>query len=105
MHVSYSVTIPLSTRAGARNGKQNTRLQLPRTADEEMLRRILHGLSRRDCRAAEVVPEAFGLSRSSVSRRYVRATARKLAALQDRRLDRDDVVALMLDGIQFADSS
>jgi hypothetical protein len=49
------------------------RLQQPRAADEGMLRRILCGLSCRDYRtAAEAVPEAFGLSRSSVSRRYIR---------------------------------
>jgi len=64
------------------------RLQHPRAADEGVLRRILCGLSCRAYRtAAEAVPEAFGLSRSSISRRYVRATARKLQALQERRLD------------------
>jgi hypothetical protein len=65
-----------------------TRLQQPRAADEGVLRRILYGLSCRDYRtAAEAVPEAFGLSRSSISRRYIRATARKLQALQERRLE------------------
>lgn len=83
-----------------------TRLQQPRAADEGVLRRILYGLSCRDYRvAAEAVPEAFGLSRSSVSRRYIRATARQLAALQERRLDRDDVVALVLDGKRFAEDT
>ncbi len=87
--------VPLQTYA---------RLQEPRAADEGVLRRILYGLSCRDYRTcAEVVPEAFGLSRASVSRRYIRATARKLAALQDRRLDRYDIVALILDGKTFAD--
>lgn len=83
-----------------------TRLQQPRAADQGVLRRILYGLSCRDYRvAAEAVPEAFGLSRSSVSRRYIRATARKLAALQERRLDRYDVVALVLDGKRFAEDT
>jgi putative transposase len=83
-----------------------TRFQQPRAADESVLRRILYGLSCRDYRvAAEAVPEAFGLSRSSVSRRYIRATARKLAALQERRLDRYDVVALVLDGKRFAEDT
>ncbi len=80
-----------------------TRLQAPRAADEGVLRRILYGLSCRDYRAcAEAVPEAFGLSHSSLSRRYIRATARKLAALQERRLDGYDIVALVLDGKTFA---
>jgi transposase-like protein len=82
------------------------RLQQPRAADEGMLRRILYGISCRDYRAAaEAVPEAFGLSRSSVSRRYIRATARKLQALQERRLDQYDLVALILDGKTFADDT
>jgi len=80
------------------------RLQQPRAADEGMLRRILYGLSCRDYRtAAEAVPEAFGMSRSTISRRYIRATARKLQALQERRLDPYDIVALILDGKTFAD--
>jgi transposase-like protein len=44
----------------------------------------------------------YGLSRSSISRRHIRATARQLAALQERRLERYDVVALVLDGKRFA---
>jgi transposase-like protein len=81
-------------------------LQQPRAADEGVLRRILYGLSCRDYRAcAEAVPEAFGLSRSSISRRYVYATARKLQALQERRLDRDEFVALILDGKTFAEDT
>ena len=74
-------------------------LQQPRAADEGVMRRILCGLSCRDYRAcAEAVPEAFGLSRSSVSRRYIAATARKLQALQERRLDGYHFAALVLDG-------
>ncbi len=82
------------------------RLQQPRAADEGVMRRILYGLSCRDYRAcAEAVPEAFGLSRSSLSRRYIHATARKLQALQERRLDGYDFVALVLDGKTFADDT
>jgi transposase-like protein len=86
--------VPLQTYA---------RLQQPRAADEGVFRRILYGLSCRNYGAcAEAVPEAFGLSRSSLSRRYIKATARKLQALQERRLDGYDVVALVLDGKTFA---
>ncbi len=79
------------------------RLQTPRAADEGVLRRVLYGLSCRDYQiAAEAVPEAFGRSRSSISRRYVRATARKLQALQERRLNQETFVAVILDGKRFA---
>jgi putative transposase len=89
--------VPLQTYA---------RLQQPRAADEGTMRRILSGLSCRDYRAcAEAVPEAFGLSRSSMSRRYIAATARKLRALQERRLDGYRFVALVLDGKTFAEDT
>ena len=52
--------------------------------------------------AAEAVPEAFGLRRSSVSRRFIRASARELCRLQERRLDETEWLVLMLDGKTFA---
>jgi putative transposase len=79
------------------------RLQTPRAADVGLFRKVLLGLSCRDYRAsAEAVPEAFGLSASSVSRRFIRASAKQLQALQERRLDGYDFVALLLDGKTFA---
>lgn len=78
-------------------------LQTPRHADAGLFRRVLAGLSCRDYRAsAEAVPEAFGLSASSVSRRFIRASAKQLQALQERRLEDADLVALVLDGKTFA---
>lgn len=74
-------------------------LQAPRAADAGLFRKVLLGLSCRNYQAcAEAVPEAFGVSASSVSRRFIRASARQLQALQERRLERYDVVALVLDG-------
>jgi len=79
------------------------RLQVPRGLDEGVLRRILAGVSCREyARAAEAVPEAFGLSASTMSRRYIKASARHLAALSARRLDGYELVALFLDGKTFA---
>ncbi len=79
-------------------------LQTPRKMDEGLLSRMLKGIATRNYeRCAEAVPEAFGLSRSSVSRRYVKGTARKLAQFQERSLEGYDLVALFLDGKTFAD--
>lgn len=65
-------------------------LQTPRNMDDGLLRRLLKGIATRNYETcAETVPETFGLSSSTVSRRYVKATARKLA--------------LFLDGKSFAD--
>jgi putative transposase len=80
------------------------RFQQPRALDTGLLRRVLLGLScRRYAECAEAVPEAFGLAPSTVSRRYIRASARQLQALSERRLDGYDVVALLLDGKTFAE--
>jgi len=79
-------------------------LQVPRQLDEALLKRLLHGLACRQYEAcAEVVPQTFGLSASSVSRRFIRATARQLRRFQERDLSGYDLVALVLDGKSFAD--
>lgn len=79
-------------------------LQTPRQMDEGLLLRVLKGIATRNYEVcAQAVPEAFGVSRSAVSRRYVTATARKLAEFQERSLAGYDLVALFLDGKAFAD--
>jgi hypothetical protein len=68
--------VPLTTYAA---------LQQPRAHDVGLFRRVLGGISCREYAvAAEAVPEAFGLARSSVSRRFIRASARELRRLQER---------------------
>lgn len=84
--------------------KSLEQLQTPRSMDEGLLLRILKGLSCRDYReCAEAVPQAFGLSASTVSRRYIRASAKKLEAFCRRRLEAYDFAALILDGKRFAE--
>ena len=79
-------------------------LQQPREMDTGLLHKILGGLSTREYeRCAEAVPEAFGLSASTVSRRFKRASGRKLRELMERRLETYDLVALLLDGKTFAE--
>jgi len=58
-------------------------LQKPRNLDDGLLLRVLKGISNRNYEAcAETVPEAFGLSSSTVSRRFIKATAAKLKQFQ-----------------------
>ena len=86
--------VPLTTYAA---------FQSPRGQDIGLFRRVLGGLSCREyAAAAEAVPEAFGLARSSVSRRFIRASATELRRLQERRLDDADWLVLVLDGKTFA---
>jgi transposase-like protein len=79
-------------------------LQQPHQADGKLFLQLLRGLS---CRSygecAETIPGLFGLSPSSVSRRFLRASARKLQQLCERRLECYDLVALFLDGKTFAE--
>ena len=80
--------VPLATDA---------QLKTPRTADAGLCRNVLHEAW------AEAVPEAFGLSASSVSRRFMRASARKWRELSERRWGAEEVVVLCLDGKTFAE--
>jgi len=81
-------------------------LQTPRAADAGLFRKVLLGLSCRDyAAAAEAVPPAFGLSASTVSRRFIQASAKQLQALQERDFGAYDIVALVLDGKTFAQDS
>lgn len=74
-----------------------------------MVGAMLAGLSTRRYPAAlepvgsDVEAEAKGTSRSSVSRRFVRATADQLAELMGRRLDDERWLIVFIDGFSFAD--
>lgn len=81
-----------------------SRLQKPRGLDEGMMKKVLLGLTcGRYEETARTIPETFGISRSTVSRRTIRASARKLRMLMNRPLNQDDFVALFIDGKSFAE--
>lgn len=87
--------VPLSSYKG---------LQEPKGADEKLLMRVLHGLScRRYRECSEMVPEVFGMSSSTISRRFIKASENKLRQLQARRLDGYDFVCILIDGKTFDD--
>lgn len=80
------------------------RLQEPRGADTHLLGRVLRGLGCRNYQeTAALVPEVFGLSASTVSRRFIRASARRLQELLERDLSGYDFIALFMDGKTFGD--
>ena len=80
------------------------RLQRPRGLDEGVMKKVLLGLScGRYEETARSIPEAFGISRSSISRRTIRASARKLQELMTRPLNRADFVVLFVDGKSFSE--
>jgi putative transposase len=74
--------------------------------DELLLKRVLYGISCRNYEAAaESIPGAIGLSSTTVSRKFIEASAAKLRELQERDLGEDDFVALVLDGKTFAEET
>jgi transposase-like protein len=75
-------------------------------ADQALMKRVLYGISCRNYEAAaEAIPGAIGLSSSTVSRRFVAASAAQLRAFQERDLSDEDIAALFLDGKTFADDT
>jgi transposase-like protein len=74
--------------------------------DETLLRRVLHGISCRNYEgAAEAIPGAIGLSSSSVSRAFIKASAGELRKFQERDLSDQTFVTLFLDGKTFAEET
>jgi transposase-like protein len=72
--------------------------------DERVFLQMINGISaKRYEQAAELVPETFGISKSSVSRRFKGATTQKLKDLCERDLSGYDIVAMFLDGKHLAE--
>jgi len=95
-------------RARNKKGKCEIKLRTyekfkkPRKLDEEPFKKVLLGIScRRYEEAAQAIPEAYGLSASTISRRYIKVSSQKLKELQERRLDEYDIVAILIDGKTF----
>jgi len=79
------------------------KLQQPLEGDKNLLVKVLNGLScHKYAEAAQKVPEVFGLSASSISKRFIKASARKLKEFNARRLEEYDIVAIIIDGKTFA---
>jgi len=80
-------------------------LQSSQVIDERLFAQVLNGISTRKYeKAAEKIPETFGISKSSVSRTFIKASAKKLKELDSRDLSKDDITAIFIDGKSFADN-
>lgn len=78
-------------------------MQECRQTDELALRRVILGLSQKNYKKAAIeVPQTFGIAKSSISRRFIKASARKLREFQERDLSEHDIVAIVMDGKTFA---
>ena len=75
--------------------------------EQRAIEQMLVGVStQRYPRSLEPLPDdvrASGIGKSVVSERFVVGTAKKLAALMQRELDGLQLIAVMIDGVRFAD--
>jgi transposase-like protein len=82
--------------------KSYQRLQEPGIFNDMAFQRVINGISHRKyARAALSVPETFGISKSTLSKTFVKATAAKLKTLMERDLSVYDIVAIFMDGKFF----
>ena len=104
-----------------RIGNEKARVQVPRVYDhevggnvslesyrnmnessevsKELLTGIIKGLSMSDYReVVQKITDSFGLSRSSVSNRFIEESSEKLKEFEERKLDQYEFVALFIDG-------
>jgi putative transposase len=74
-------------------------LQNPEAMPDNALRLLLRGVSCRDYESSlETMAEGFGVKRASVSRHFVKATAKQMRDLAERRFDGTNFVAVFIDG-------
>ena len=72
--------------------------------NDKVFRQVLYGISCRNYeQAAEQIPGAIGLSGSTVSRKFIEPSAKKLRGFQERDLSSLDLVVMFLDGKTFAE--
>lgn len=80
------------------------RLQRPFDDDGGALRRLLHGLSTHKYHeSSALAAEAFGVSASSLSKRFKRGSAQKLRQLQTRSLAQHNIIAIFIDAKRYAE--
>lgn len=71
---------------------------------EAVARRVIHGVSTRGYEGVlDAMCDGYGIRKSSVSRQWKAASTKQLATLMERRLNDLDLVAILLDGIEFQD--
>jgi len=80
-------------------------LQNPTIVDNAILAMVVNGIScRKYERAAETIPETFGIKKSAVSKKFIQASGKKLKELLDRDLSKEDIIAIFIDGKTFAEN-
>lgn len=80
-------------------------LQNPSTINDSVMRQVINGIScRKYEKAALNVSETFGIKRSSISKKFVQASSKKLKKLLERDISQENIVAIFIDGKTFAEN-
>ena len=83
--------------------KSYEQLQNQGLIDETVLKRVLKGLSQRSyAEAAVKIPSTFGIKKTAVSRRFVKASGKRLRDFLERDLSAYDFTAVIIDGKTYA---
>jgi putative transposase len=78
-------------------------LQSPDAMPESVLKRLVRGVSCRDYEGViDLAREGFGVQKSSVSRSFVKASAKEVRQLAERRFDGLRFPVIYLDGVTYA---
>ena len=94
--VLHGKEVPLGSYQGFQN---------PGSIDEVVFKRLINGISTRKYeKAALEVPATFGIKKSSISRKFIKASARKLKECLERDLSGYDIVSIFIDGKGFAEN-
>ena len=76
--------------------------QRPARIEDEIEKQVILGVSTRNyAKAVDGVCDGYGVQKSSVSRHWKSVSSGRLAEFLERRLDELDLVALVIDGIEF----
>jgi len=90
-------------RCGEARLETYAQLQSPEAMPESVLKRLVRGVSCRDYEGVvDLAREGFGVKKSSVSRSFVRASAKQVRALAERRFDGERFPVIYIDGVQYA---
>jgi putative transposase len=78
-------------------------LQSPEAMPEAVLRRMVRGVSCRDYEGVvDLARDGFGVNKSSVSRSFVKASAKEVRELSERRFDGERFPVIFIDGVEYA---
>jgi putative transposase len=85
--------------------KSHEAIQNASVINDSILTRVINGIScRKYEKAAQNIPETFGIKRSSISKKFVQASSKKLKEFLERDLSQENIVAIFIDGKTFSEN-